>query len=266
MKSVVAALLTRLSDPRLRNAEVIPWSCPVPVFGNLATSYVATLGLNPSNREFVDAAGNELNGEKRRFETLGSLGLANWRDVGGGHLHKILQSFQDYFSNNPYDGWFKKLDTVIAETSASYYRGTASHLDLIPYATFRKWGWLSSAQRDLLFKASGSTLPLLLRDSPVRVLILNGASVAAHFQVAFGLQLQKSLAPEWSLRSATDSPVLGRAFKATIHTLGGVSLNRSVVVLGFNHNIQSSFGVTREVTTAIKRWIGAMSEEHLVKA
>lgn len=266
MNSLVASLLTRLSDPRLRDAEVIPWSSPIPVFGNLSRSHVATLGLNPSNREFVDAEGNELNGERRRFETLGSLGLAHWGNAGAGHVHQILKSFRCYFSNNPYDAWFKKLDTVIAETGASYYCGTACHLDLVPYATFRKWGNLSLEQRELLFKLSGSTLPQLLRDSPVRVLVLNGASVAAHFQQVFGVQLQQIPIPEWSLRSASNSPVMGQAFEAAIHSLGGVPLNRSIVVLGFNHNIQSSFGITREVTAAIKRWVSAMSKEYLAKA
>ena len=56
--------------------DMIPWSCPVPAFGDLLNSFVATLGLNPSNREFVDEEGNELEGAARRLHTLRSLSLS----------------------------------------------------------------------------------------------------------------------------------------------------------------------------------------------
>lgn len=263
MNNIVPPLLARFADSKLSQADVIPWSCPVPVFGNLMTAYVGTVGLNPSNREFVDAAGNELNGLQRRFETLRSLGLSNWKGAQAADIQRILKSFQGYFGNNPYDGWFRRLDALISATHASYYYGTAAHLDLIPYATFRKWGNLSSMQRKVLLRASGNTLAVLLRDAPIRVLVLNGASVVANFQRMFELQLESSTVSQWSLRSKTDSPVIGLAYVATIKELADVSLKRRVLVLGFNHNIQSSFGVTREVTNSIRRWIGKISERAL---
>ncbi len=49
-------------------------SLPVLAFGDLFKAGIATVGLNPSRREFLDNHGRELDGPKRRFETLGSLG------------------------------------------------------------------------------------------------------------------------------------------------------------------------------------------------
>src|SRR6266446_6786884 len=72
--SILPNLIERLDDPLVKAAKVIPWSCPVPYFGDLSQSIVATLGLNPSNREFVDGSEIELDGPTRRLHTLKSLG------------------------------------------------------------------------------------------------------------------------------------------------------------------------------------------------
>ena len=260
MAKLLAPLVQRFADASFFEANVIPWSCPVPVFGNLATSDVATVGLNPSNREFVDGLGNELNGYARRFETLNSLGLAHWADAGNMHLRKIWCACQNYFFTNPYDGWFKKLDHVISDTRASYYSGNAAHLDLIPYATACKWSTLSHRQREMLLRASGNTIALMLRQSRIRVLVLNGTSVISLFEKLAGTTLERKPMRSWSLRQGKHSAVAGYAFVGQARSLGRVTLARPVLVLGYNHNIQSSFGVTREVTTEIRRWIGQMSE------
>src|SRR5260370_1920150 len=140
MHRALTTLIDRLDSPAAFGTDVIRWGCPVPSFGDLSNATVATLGLNPSNREFVDEVGDELQGSYRRFHTLKSLGLASWSDVDARHLRLILESCRTYFLGNPYDRWFKKLDQVVAGTGASFYDGScvACHLDLIPYATTRK--------------------------------------------------------------------------------------------------------------------------------
>src|SRR3990172_6519887 len=141
MNSLVSTLLRRLDDKSLIGTGVIPWSSPVLSFGDLSTARVATLGLNPSNREFVDGDGKELDGASRRFHTLTSLGLSAWSDAKPRHLSLIAESCSDYFATNPYDTWFKRLDRVIAGLKVSYYSSLfgACHLDLVPYATAEKW-------------------------------------------------------------------------------------------------------------------------------
>jgi hypothetical protein len=262
MKTTLADLVRRLDDGALCSANVIPWSCPVPSFGDLSASRIATLGLNPSNREFVDGSGNELNGPWRRFHTLQSLGLVRWSHATAKHLHLIAESCRAYFARNPYDGWFRKLDYLICGTGASYYHNSvmACHLDLIPYATACKWTELSPKQRSLLITVAGDTLGLLLRDSPVRLLILNGNSVVDHFQAMTGVNLEKKVMPEWALPRRIQADVRGVAYKGVVSAVSGIRLKCELHVLGYNHNIQSSFGVTTKVRECIRRWIGRHSE------
>src|SRR6266699_3693586 len=91
LKTVLSDLVRRLDAEDLGESGIIPWGAPVPCFGDLTRATVATLGLNPSNREFVDDAGRELDGPHRRLHTLKSLGLSRWSDVTASHLTLILK-------------------------------------------------------------------------------------------------------------------------------------------------------------------------------
>lgn len=263
MHTTLSSLLERLDDKALSKAKVIPWSSPIPSFGDLSRSRIATLGLNPSNREFVDVNGKELDGDFRRFHTLKSLGIRRWADANATHRLKILESCNRYFHQNPYDGWFKGLDKIISGTNASYYHEStkACHLDLIPYATACKWTELTSQQRTLLLDLAGDTLGLLLKDSPVRLLILNGQTVIDNLQRITGVDFEKDAITNWTLPRKNGIGVKGFSYKGTIREVAGIRLNQKVHVLGFNHNIQSSFGVTTKVKTAIRNWVASSAEE-----
>jgi len=254
---MLSTLVTRLDNIALHGTNVIPWSCPVPSFGDLSRSKIATLGLNPSNREFVDESGNELDGPSRRFHTLKSLGLANWTDAEDQHLNLIMDSCRAYFSRNPYDGWFKRLDHIISGTNVSYYGESAEacHLDLIPYATACKWTELTRDQRSALLTFAGDTLAILLKESPVKLLVLNGNSVVEQFQEIANIELEKQEMSDWSLPRRATPDVMGFAYTGFVRTLSGIELDHEILVLGFNHNIQSSFGVTKEVMAAIRKWV-----------
>ncbi len=263
MHAALATLVDRLDSPAVNGAGVIRWGCPVPSFGDLGSARVATIGINPSNREFVDEAGNELQGPFRRFHTLTSLGLSSWSDVDARHLRLILDSCRMYFSGNPYHTWFKKLDQVVSGAEASFYdpSGTACHLDLIPYATAHKWTELTPRQRSSLLAVAADTLGLLVRDSPVRILILNGRSVVEQFKDITGIPLEAQEMPAWSLPRHPKGRVIGIAYKGVVETLSRIRLGRKITVLGYNHNIQSSFGVSGQVIQAIRDWISyAVSE------
>jgi len=150
---------------------------------------------------------------------------------------------------------------VVQGTGASYYDTSdmACHLDVIPYATDRKWMELKSSQRSALLSAAGDTLALLLSVSPVRTLILNGKSVVEHFQDIAGVRLEQQEMDGWSLRRESSSDVRGMAYFGTVDALSGIPLGHDVCVLGFNHNIQSSFGVTSEAIFSIKSWVAQAS-------
>lgn len=256
----LVTLLDRISADAARDADVIPWGCPVPAFGDPTVARVASLGLNPSNREFVDDRGRELAGDARRFHTLRSLGLATWADADAEHLDQILIACRDYFDGNPYDRWFRRLDTVVSATGASFYdrASPACHLDLIPYATKQKWTALNVRQRAGLLRLAGDTLGLLLRRSAVRVLILNGQSVVTHFQEATGIALKRTEMSDWALPRQSGDDVPGFAYRGRVDAVSGFPLPHELLVVGFNHNLQSSFGVTASVIRAIRRWIGVV--------
>jgi hypothetical protein len=257
MHSALTTLIGRLAGNGLTDAAVIPWSSPVPAFGDLMTARVASVGLNPSNREFLSLSGGELDGPARRFHTLRSLGIKSWEEVDARHLRMIMDSCRLYFSRNPYDSWFRRLDQVVAGTMTSYYdvHGGACHLDLVPYATQKKWTELTRQQRSLLLSVAGDALGLLLREAPIRVLILNGRSVITNFQKMTGVHWASQKIDKWSLRRGPSSLVPGFAFTGIINRVANVRLEHDVFVLGFNHNLQSSFGITRAVIAAIRHWV-----------
>lgn len=263
MYSILTTLIDRLDSLSVSTANVIKWASPVPSFSDLSRSRVASVGINPSNREFVDQAGVELEGCSRRFHTLRSLRIRSWSEADSHHLELIIQSCYEYFRHNPYDRWFKRLDFVVSGANASYYSPTekACHLDLIPYATDRKWTELTSYQRSWLLSTAQGTLGPLLRDSPIRILILNGESVVRQFEVIAGANLHSREMQSWSLPRRMTDNVKGVAYTGVVTSINGVELGRNITVLGFNHNLQSSFGVTNEVTQSIRQWIAEASEE-----
>ena len=202
---------------------------PVLTFGSLSTARVATLGVNPSNREFVDLSGRELRGRRRRFHTLQSLGLDSWTEADARHLRMILDTYHSYFSRNPYDAWFRRLDFVIAGTGASYYdpASSACHLDLVPYATGRKWSELGTRQRTLLLDVSRDILGNILRNSAIDVLVLNGNSVVRQFEKLAGTELESREMPSWSLRRGRLGSVRGLGFRGQVEVIGDAALDRS---------------------------------------
>lgn len=255
-------LVERLDNPVLHEAEVIPWGSPIISFGSIDNSKIATLGLNPSNKEFVDGNGNELEGENRRFHTLKSLGLNSWKYVSENDLLSIKDLCDNYFYRNPYDSWFKKLDYLISGTSLSYYfpSSQACHLDLIPYATSCKWSALTNYQKELLIEQSGDTLGLLLQNSSIELLILNGKTVIDTLENISDINFEVKEMPNWTLPRNSNGGVKGYSYKGYLSSIGGISLKKEIMVLGYNHNIQSSYGVTSEVQKSIRDWITEITE------
>ena len=253
----LASLFVQLDREKVRHAGVLPWGSPILAFGDLSTARVATVGVNPSDREFVDRSRQELKGRRRRFHTLHSLGLDSWTEADARHMRMILDTYRSYFFRNPYNSWFRRLDFVIAGTGASYYdpAGSACHLDLVPYATERKWSKLGAHQRTLLLDLSRDILGNLLRDSPVDVLVLNGNSVVRHFERLAATDLESREMPSWSLAHGRLGSVRGLGFRGRVGVIGDTALDRSILVIGFNHNLQSSWGVSREVSRSIRGWI-----------
>ena len=263
IKSELSSLIKKINNPNFIKSSIIPWGSPILSFGDIKKAKISTIGLNPSNLEFVDKYGNELDGTHRRFHTLNSLGISQWSDIKDEHLYKILKSCADYFSGNPYDFWFKKLDFILNGTSISYYSPSlqACHLDLIPYATSQKWADLTDQERLFLLDSTCDTLGIILRNSSIKLLILNGQSVVDNLQKISNVSLEKNKMVNWTLPRKANDGVEGYSYAGIIKSLGGVILKEEIKVIGYNHNIQSSFGVTKSVHSSIQKWIAQKSIE-----
>jgi hypothetical protein len=263
MDSNLQKLFDFLCTPKILDSCVIKWSCPVPYFGDISKSIVATVGINPSNREFMDKTGNELHGKSRRFHTLNSLGLSSWNELDQNHLNMIIKTYSNYFFGNPYELWFRRLNPIVNSAKASYYDNScpACHIDLIPYATEDKWGNMTRIEQSLLINGICNTFCIYIRESPIKILILNGTSVVELFQEITNTKLEKRGMPSWTLPRKSSECVLGFAYYGLVNTLSNINLGRDVLILGFNHNIQSSFGVTKEVIKSIAFWIAQATDE-----
>ncbi len=256
-RSEVRRLVRLLAKGTPTAHGAIPWASPVMMFGRLETSRVATLGLNPSNLEFEATGGIPLNEPFNRFETLNSLRLPDWSYAGRAEIERIWSACEFYFTRRPYDGWFRPLDKIVGGLGVSYYDAwsTACHLDLVPFATGQKWSSLKSENREALVALGAPTLVATLAASDVRVLVLNGASVIRAFERLLDSPLTVTEMSAWSLRRGSAPSVRGFAHSGKVSSIAGMDLGRELLVLGYNHNIQSSFGVTTTVIAEIRKWI-----------
>ena len=256
-------LVSCLDDSRLDGTGIIKAWPPVPYFGDLANSSVATVGLNPSDKEFEDDQGRELRGSARRFYSLDSLNIDSWSGLSRHDLISIKESCYYYFSRNPYDRWFGRFDGILSGLNISFGAG-ACHLDLVPYAAKQKWGRLKPEHRRSLLEVNRNTLIGLVRNSPLRVLVLNGTGVIRGFESAFGIRLEGRRMPSWDLARSTGTDFAGYSYRGTLEGPPNIEDPvQSVLVLGFNLNIQGTPGVGESVISSIGRWVAREGEAYL---
>jgi hypothetical protein len=221
----------RLRRNQPSDCGVVPISTPVISFGGPVSASVATLGLNPSWNEFLNDAKAELSGKLRRLETLTSLGAARLETAPTDVVSRVVVACDCYFQTNPYRWWFNQLEPLLNAVGASYYDGSACHLDLVQWATYPIWRQLGPTVRRRLL---GEDVPFLaeqLNDSGLRLLLLNGRSVIDAFASAFEAHMEE-----------VERVAATRVFQGELH---------GTRVIGWSTNIQSSFGVTNLLREAI---------------
>ncbi len=164
------------STPQHR--DVLVDSTPVFFRGHQPSARVATVGINPSVREFFARGGEELTGTRRRFETLSSLRVDSMGDATDAMMEQIQQRCLEYFEVNPYMKWFIPIEAMIhAITGASYFDGSACHLDLVQWATKPLWGQLDRHVREELLSADRAFVAAQLGSGSLDVIYLNGRTV-----------------------------------------------------------------------------------------
>ncbi|WP_053091500.1 thymidylate synthase [Klebsiella variicola] len=254
-RTITRMLVRSLKDKELISSGVILNGSPIPAFGKISTAIVATLGLNPSNNEFLDSQGNELESDLRRFHTLKSLFLNDWNTIDDQTLDMIIESCDLYFERNPYDRWFKPLDNLLSQSGFSYYgkESNACHLDLVPFATYKKWSYLSGYQREVLLKKISSSLGVIIKNSKIKLLLLNGRTVVEHLKLISNIEICEDVVSSLSLKRKSGNDIKGFEYTGKLSNISGIDIGRDIYIYGFNHNVQSSFGVSNLVKEEIKK-------------
>jgi hypothetical protein len=222
---------------------IIPNSTPVLAFGDPYHAQVATLGINPSGREFIEN-GVLLSGTKRRLATLKSLDAQETENLTDAQISTVIDECNSYFSpgRNPYRAWFDPLDQVLREgLGVSYYDGSACHLDLVHWATNPVWGKLSDRKaKRLLLDESLPHLRNQLQLGAVRTVLINGRAVLRQVMDVHLAELSQVPA---TLR-------VGSVFCSLY-----VGTRNGVQFAGWSTNLQSSFGVKLEFREQLAHWL-----------
>lgn len=184
-------IIERIKKPVPKNSHIIEGSTPVISFGNALKANVVTLGLNPSKVEFLDKNNELLVANLRRLATYKSTGIKDITKASTEQVNQITSECNNYFQHNPYKKWFDPLERIISEsTGASYYDGTACHLDLVQWATQPTWGDLPSNIKDSLIKSDREFLRLQLFNEKIKIVVINGGSVIKQVQ-AMGIEIKE---------------------------------------------------------------------------
>jgi hypothetical protein len=222
-------------------AEVITGSTPVIAFGDPFRATVGSLGINPSRREFLDANGELLSGSARRLATLGSLEAADTADLNSDQTAALIRDCGAYFHRNPYRSWFDRLNEVIhAATGASYYDGSACHLDLVQWATDPIWGSLPASTRRILLDEGLPHLRHLLTQHHIRIVLLNGRQVIEQIRSSRLVRLEHC-----------DRIPASARVPCSLYC-GEFEMVRFV---GWSTNLQSSRGVPRDFRSRLSDWL-----------
>ena len=237
-------VVARLRRPYPNGAPVVPGSTPVLSFGDISEATVATLGFNPSHQEFLSRERCELSGPERRFETLSSLGVNSLESAPEEVLCRVVSACNNYFRGNPYRRWFDQLEPILKSVGASYYDGTACHLDLVQWATSQKWGEIDRDVRVKLIEEDAPFLCDQLKVGSFRLLLINGSGVVQQFERMTGISLR------WAGR------ITGTSTASHI-SYGMLPIGTRVVA--WSVNIQSSPGVCNELRAALANRVGELA-------
>jgi hypothetical protein len=227
-------------------APVVPGSPPVVAFGNPQSATVATLGINPSHREFTEN-GSLLSGNDRRLATLESLSADRLDQLTDEQVARVVADCANYFHRRPYRRWFDPLDRLLqASTGCGYYEGTACHLDLVQWATDPTWTHIADADiRRVLLDDGVPHLTTQLVQDNLRLVLLNGRQVLNQVR-ATGLTTLTELAP---IHRTQDT--------CRVYTGDG----GGVRWVGWSTNLQSSRGVSTAFTQQLAERIAELSEQ-----
>ena len=126
------------------------------------------------------------------WRPMGCWTFPTWRMRRQARLSGCCKIAISYFQRNPYGEWFDKLEPVLQGCKASYYDGSACHLDLVQWATKPTWGDLRPREiRDRLINADAEFLRQQLTNGSVKLLLANGKSVIDQLRRRYDARLME---------------------------------------------------------------------------
>ena len=181
------ALVVHLEEARARDEA--PGTLPILFFGDLFAADVATVGLNPSDQEYLTKDGTILSGAAQRFATLESLGATDRGSLTDAQCNEAIGHMRDYYdAGKPvYGSWFNALARVVDGFGASFRDRSAVHLDLVQESTSPVWGELSPGQKTALLEQDLPFLEWEIRAFPLRAVICTGKTVGVHVRRQLGV-------------------------------------------------------------------------------
>lgn len=221
-------------------APVVVSSTPAVTFGDPRLAKVVTLGINPSAHEFQE---NEmlLRGAARRLATLESLGATSCDLLTDVQVRTVVAECSSYFHRQPYRKWFDPFDELLRDgLEASYYDGSACHLDLVQWSTDPVWGKIRDAKvRRALLEDGVPHLRMQLANENFRLVLLNGREVINQV-------VDVGLTRLWKVGELSFREVGCRLFVGD----GG-----GKIWMGWSTNLQSSPGVGKEFKARLADWL-----------
>lgn len=238
-------LLKRIMKAPPIKEYITPGSTPVVAFGNPMTAKVATIGINPSSREFLDAKGNLLSEENRRLADFAYLGIKSHSEIDESVARRVLEESNSYFRRDEsvYQ-WFEPLQKYVLDpVNASFRDSTASHLDLVQWSTAPVWGAIKDSKaRNLLIQDDIRFLGEMLSAASYKTVFMNGSTVVKTLE-KFGLvEIEQD---GWT--------PLGKGTKKSALWKGRV-IGSDAICLGWSLNLQH-YQTTLQNKEALKTWI-----------
>ncbi|MEI8572052.1 hypothetical protein J0667_08855 [Methylomonas sp. WH-1] len=251
-------LLTRLKKQNLNTSLIVKDSTPVLGFGDYYCASVATVGLNPSHREFLDSKRLLLLGPNNRLETNKTLRISDIQHALPHQLQIIECGCLQYFHKNPYKSWFDKFNPILNSFDVSYYDGTACHLDLVQSATNKNWSKLSAYEKKNLLENESWFFKEQVCNKNIKIILLNGRSVINAFISLFDKNLKEIKISEINNNCATYDSIV---WNLNINCKEPDKC-REFIVIGWSINIQSSYGVGSQLINDIANKCATYNTNH----
>jgi hypothetical protein len=178
---------------RSPSASTVPGTLPVLFFGDLFAAEVASVGLNPSDHEYLTKGGAPLTGAAQRFANLASLEAADRAQLTETQCDEAIDWMRAYYDEGKpvYGSWFNSLSRVVEGFGASFPGRSAAHLDLVQESTSPVWSELPAGEKDSLLREDLPFLEWEIRAYPITAVICTGKTVSVHLRSCFGVEIEE---------------------------------------------------------------------------